>query len=182
MDNSKYALRLVVPETDDTWREGMIIGTTEWHYPGTGEAIQSVPTSDGQKEERKVVAQCRIVESLVLDEKATEEDTNYMKHLYPQVVAEVMIPSKTPAGGITSRTIFHGDPENPRGLEEKNLIKNLKCAWDEFIKHRGYIALSGQWLESPYTKWRLGMQAAEKAAKENANVVQQKPKPIGSNK
>jgi hypothetical protein len=181
MDNSIYVRELVVPEVDDTWKDGMEISTTEWHFPGNGEAVQEIINNDGIKEYRKVIAKCRIVETLRLDEEATEADTRFMKHFKPVVAAEVMLPSKTPAKGTYSRTIFDGDPENPRGIEEKNVVQNLRKAWDEFIAHRGYIALGGQWLKSKYTEWREALLASEKAAKEKANVMQQK-KPVGNNK
>jgi hypothetical protein len=159
-----------------------VVGSTNYHFPAKGEETQMVLGPDGVKTPRKMVAQVRILETLMFLEERSERDPKLYKHFLPRVFMEVFFPSATQSGGTSTITAFDGDPDKPFGESERNMLANGRAAWDEFLLHRGQIAYAGQWLDSPYTVWRKGEEAKEKAAQEAANVVQQKNKPVGSHK
>jgi hypothetical protein len=192
VDNTRFVRELIVPDTATEWKDGQIVSATNYHFPFDGAPVHNVMHEDGEPRPTKMRLQMRVVEMLMLLEEITENDPKFCRHFLPKVFVEALMPSSTPAKGVSSMTAFYGDPENPVGPEERNIVRNARRCWDEFIEHRGQIAMSGQWVNSPYTEWRLKMERkeevarefeAEKAKKEKENGVPiKKPIPFRGDK
>jgi hypothetical protein len=162
MENSKYVRELITEDTDK-WKENQFVGCTEWHYDKDGRAVQ--PDEFGNM--IKQGARGRIVERLKILSYVTENDPFRMTHFKPQVALEIAYENPDPVGDVTISFPFDGDPEKPFGPEQKRLVTRFPNAWKEHIAHRGEIALTGQWIKSPYTSWReaeLELEAKAKAS------------------
>jgi hypothetical protein len=177
MYKRKYNQKFVVP-FDSEYKEGMYVSCTNWHYDGNGQAVKQLEDGTFQKRESKG----RVAEILVNLDKATSEDPNKNKHFIVHIVREILVSyPDSPVKELRSVSAFTGDPDNPIGYDETEMLKHYPLAWAEFKERRGYVALGGQWVKTPLCTFLEELQKKPEEEEKKNGMQQLKSKSSGSN-